>query len=130
MQHVLAKPVKVAPVKTLAAGGGAPATAGVGSAGVDQDRLGLLNRNANDLEVLHPPRLELVVNEQLPRAGLQAFPLGVGAARRRRIPRSPGGAEQRGSLLAIGLQLSQNNHGEKRVPEDVNVLVLIVRCNA
>ena len=126
MQHVLAKPVKVAPVKTIAAGGGPPATAGVGSAGVDHDRLGLLNRNANDLEVLHPPRLELVVNEQLPRAGLQEVPLGVGAARRG----IPAGAEQRGGLLAIGLQLSQNNHGDKGVPEDVNILILIVRCNA
>ena len=33
-------------------------------------------------------------------------------------------------ILAIGFQLSQNNHGEKRVPEDVKILILFVSCNA
>ena len=53
--------------------------AGVRRVGVNHGRLGLLNGNANNLEVLHPPRLELLVNEKLPRARLQkGLPRHVG----------------------------------------------------
>ena len=96
--------------KALAAGLACPGRACVRGAGVQNDRLVLLNANAHNLEVLRPPRLELLVNEELPCAGLQdGLPLLVGAGERGGQG-SQAGAGQLGCLLAIGLQLLQNDH--------------------
>jgi hypothetical protein len=51
LHHVLAKVVKVPPVKALAVAEGLPGSAGVRRAGVHHGRPGLLYANANNLEV-------------------------------------------------------------------------------
>ncbi len=71
-QHVLTEAVKLPSVKEVAAAGiSYPGNAGVHGARVHNGHLSLLNPIANNLEVFQPPRLELLVNKKLPRAGLQ-----------------------------------------------------------
>jgi hypothetical protein len=85
----------------------------VRSAGVQYDRLGLVNSNTHSFKVFHPPCLELLMNEKLPRAGLQDG-----------LPRVRAGTDQLCCLLAIAPQIFQNDCRFKGVEKHNHMLVL------
>ena len=124
LKQVCSKAVVVLSVQALAAGLARPPRAGVRGAGVQHCGLVLFDANTHNLEVLHFLLHKLAVNEKLPSAGFHnGPPLAVGEDAWGCLV-SQAGADQRGCLVAILIQLLQDQHCLKSAEQHVHILVL------